>query len=265
MALRPQSVAGRLVRAWQSSKLFGAVVMLAIVIPATLSSTAFIVLMNVLMIALGSEVGRAARFASRRGGEAMAMVALLMFVGGMFSLGMIRWSQEYGVSTLLLLAAGTFLNDAGAQGIGKLFANRLWAFSHKPMPEEQEDPTNMGLSLLHLARWCARGLAGHPFKRISPGKTWVGLVGGLAVGWIAGAGALWWLDATWDYPLSYGIALVVITPPLAVVGDFIESAAKRSLGIKDMSHVLGAHGGLSDRLDAISMTAIGAAILMLLF
>lgn len=221
--------------------------------------------MNVLMIALGSEVGRATRFASRRHGEAMAMVALLMLIGGMFSLGMVRWSQPYGVWTLLLLAAGTFLNDAGAQGIGKLCANRLWAFSQKPMREEYDDPDSVGLSLLHLARWCARGLAGHPFKRISPGKTWVGLVGGLAVGWIAGAGALWWLEATWDYPLSYGIALVVVTPPLAVVGDFIESAAKRSLGIKDMSHVLGAHGGLSDRLDAISMTAIGAAILMLLF
>lgn len=172
----------------------------------------------------------------------MAVVAMVVLICGVFLLGVIRRS-EFGVSTLLLLAAGTFLNDAGAQAIGKLCAGRLRAYGRNAL---------------------ARRLAGQPFKHVSPGKTWVGLVGGLAVGWLAGAGVLWWLNAAWDYPLAYGIALAVITPPLAVCGDAIESAAKRSLGIKDMSSVLGAHGGLADRLDAIAATAIGAAVLQLL-
>lgn len=259
-----RALTGRVTDLWRSSKLFGAAVMLAVVIPAALSSTAFSVLMVTLGFALVYELART--YASSECWQVKieeTMIAGLVLVNGMVSLIIVRQS-ELGVLTLLLLAAGTFLNDAGAQMVGKLCAKRLRVFGQTSLVEEVNDPANVGLSLLHLVRWCARGLAGQPFKRISPGKTWVGLVGGLAIGWLAGAGVLWWLYATWDYPLAYGIALVVVTPPLAVCGDAIESAAKRSLGIKDMSSVLGAHGGLADRLDAIAATAIGAAVLQLL-
>ena len=107
-------------------------------------------------------------------------------------------------------------------------------------------------------------LGRHPLApRISPMKTWEGLVGGMFAAGIAGA--LWCtlLDgmAPWvGFLIGLGVGLV------AELGDMLESAAKRSFGVKDMSGLIPGHGGVLDRLDSlllvISIAGIGAAIWM---
>ncbi len=97
-------------------------------------------------------------------------------------------------------------------------------------------------------------LAGrHPMApRISPKKTWEGFagsfVGCIVVGILCvtlGLHGPWWV----------GAIVGVLTAPAATLGDLVESAVKRDLGIKDMSNILPGHGGLMDRLDSLVVSA----------
>lgn len=96
--------------------------------------------------------------------------------------------------------------------------------------------------------------------RISPGKTWEGIIGGtLAAIAMAVAACIWILDIPWWFGIIMGLALTVT----AVAGDLSESMVKRDLGVKDMSNWLPGHGGFFDRLD--SMLPSGAMAFALYF
>lgn len=99
----------------------------------------------------------------------------------------------------------------------------------------------------------------HPIApRISPKKSWEGYAGSAIVATLVGtAMALWVFDA----PLWTGIALGVVIPAFATLGDFSESMIKRDLDLKDMGTLLPGHGGVMDRLDSILPTAPIALIL----
>ena len=84
--------------------------------------------------------------------------------------------------------------------------------------------------------------------RISPGKTWSGLVGGMAWAALASAGC------AWAFGLGHTISLALVGAGLAVVGqlgDLLESAAKRQAGVKDSGTLIPGHGGLLDRVDGL--------------
>ncbi|MBP2650251.1 MAG: phosphatidate cytidylyltransferase [Firmicutes bacterium] len=85
---------------------------------------------------------------------------------------------------------------------------------------------------------------------ISPGKTWEGLAGGVAGSIIAVIviGNLCNLNL---YNSACAGLLIGIVAPL---GDLIESAIKRSAGVKDSSNLLPGHGGILDRFDSIMFT-----------
>ena len=68
-------------------------------------------------------------------------------------------------------------------------------------------------------------------------------------------------DAPWWQGLVTGLVLTVT----ATAGDFVESAIKRDLGVKDMSSLLPGHGGLMDRLDSLLPNAFMCWLLLLVF
>ncbi|MDA1189048.1 MAG: phosphatidate cytidylyltransferase [Chloroflexi bacterium] len=84
---------------------------------------------------------------------------------------------------------------------------------------------------------------------ISPGKTWEGVVGGLA----GGIGAMIAATAVFGMGIVVWQAVVlgIVVAAVAMVGDLFESKLKRIAGVKDSGWLVPGHGGLLDRLDSI--------------
>jgi phosphatidate cytidylyltransferase len=104
--------------------------------------------------------------------------------------------------------------------------------------------------------------------RISPGKTWAGVVGAV-VAVLAVALLAWrvWPDAelfsNWLLDTSPLLALLLLAAlvGLSIVGDLFESLLKRQAGVKDSSQLLPGHGGVLDRIDAL-LPVLPAAVLI---
>jgi phosphatidate cytidylyltransferase len=102
---------------------------------------------------------------------------------------------------------------------------------------------------------------------VSPGKTWEGVYGALVGVTLYGI-VLSWIAHARPTPLSaiFGdalglpvIACMLALTALAVVGDLFESWMKRGAGLKDSSSLLPGHGGILDRIDALTSTLPVAA------
>lgn len=86
---------------------------------------------------------------------------------------------------------------------------------------------------------------------LSPGKTWEGLVGGVASATALGA-ALYWI--TPFTPLQ-AAAMSFVMCLMGFLGGLVMSAIKRDRGVKDWGHLIEGHGGMLDRLDSVVFAA----------
>lgn len=83
---------------------------------------------------------------------------------------------------------------------------------------------------------------------VSPKKTWMGSLGGLAA---CTALCLGYGMALGQAPWWVWLAIAPVLNVAAQFGDFVESALKRSLGVKDAGSILPGHGGVLDRIDGL--------------
>lgn len=88
--------------------------------------------------------------------------------------------------------------------------------------------------------------------RISPKKTWAGLLGGGAIAGLAGFVVAW--AAAGSGPAAWAVASVVLGL-WSQMGDLFESAVKRHFGVKDASRFIPGHGGFLDRVDGLLFAA----------
>lgn len=89
--------------------------------------------------------------------------------------------------------------------------------------------------------------------KISPGKTWEGVIGGIIFSSAFAAIA----SATFfpELPYKLSIPLAIIMTVVGLFGDLAESAMKRGSNTKDAANILPGHGGLLDRLDSLLFNA----------
>jgi phosphatidate cytidylyltransferase len=94
--------------------------------------------------------------------------------------------------------------------------------------------------------------------RVSPKKTWSGLIGGALSAGLAALIFALFMDGRFSPSLALmAIALALISQ----LGDLGESAIKRTFGMKDTSGLIPGHGGVLDRIDGLLFAALAAGLL----
>jgi phosphatidate cytidylyltransferase len=159
-----------------------------------------------------------------RGRPLMRLLAVLYTLAAVLALLWLRHQPTSGRETILWIVAVIWATDIGAFVVGRAAGGAKLA------------------------------------PRISPGKTWSGLIGGMA--WAAVASAA----VGYAVGLGHTMTLAAIGAGLAIVGqlgDLLESAAKRAAGVKDSGTLIPGHGGLLDRVDGLMAVLVVVALLRL--
>jgi len=113
------------------------------------------------------------------------------------------------------------------------------------------------------AYFFGRGIGGPKLApRISPKKTWAGLLGGMASAAVVGVG----VPLLFGLPLRVSLAVfAAVLAAVAQLGDLLESSVKRRFNVKDSSNIIPGHGGVLDRVDGLIAAAPVVALMVLAY
>jgi len=98
------------------------------------------------------------------------------------------------------------------------------------------------------AYFVGRAIGKHPLApHISPQKTWEGSIGSMLGSLLVAYAFSFWIRI----PLPHLLIMAAVGNIAGQFGDLLESAYKRSAGVKDSGGLLPGHGGILDRIDAL--------------
>ncbi len=206
-------------------------------------------------LVLGGYAGvAAALLGAELGGVEWLLGGLLTTFLFAFALYGIAETRQSGTVTI----AATILGAAWVgTGIGALLLIRDY---------ENDHFGRLGIFTVLLAVWAAdtaayfagRLVGRHKLARVlSPGKTWEGFVAGTIV-CIAVAFFALYEDREEFLAIWQALVLGAVIALAGTVGDLFESAVKRDMQVKDSGRLLGGHGGVLDRIDALLFAAPAA-------
>lgn len=209
---------------------------------------------------------------------AVLVAILALFAGDFYWPGQI--TAILGILTLSLLAYCAFtppVEEVMADASASIFCLFYVGMTLRALPALRDNPDGNGASLLTFllcvvwagdiaALYIGRAWGRHKLApALSPNKTWEGTLGSVAGSLLVTGGLLGLthlLSSQWDlsvlnFPDSawYWLVLAVIVNVAAQAGDLVESALKRSAGVKDSGTLLPGHGGVLDRIDALLLAA----------
>ncbi|HID10442.1 MAG TPA: phosphatidate cytidylyltransferase [Candidatus Latescibacteria bacterium] len=186
----------------------------------------------------------------------LCLICALSPVLGFYAGGEVGGMTGVAVGALLGLTGGLFWGIGGVMAglTGMVYLGVLGGLA-LVLRGRPEGGWTVGFVLASVwimdtaAYFGGRGFGRHRlWKRVSPKKTLEGAITGFlgAVGVALGAWRLGLLP--WD--LGDSIALGTAIGVGGQVGDLIESAMKRDVGVKDSSGLIPGHGGVLDRFDS---------------
>ncbi len=100
------------------------------------------------------------------------------------------------------------------------------------------------------------------FPRVSPKKSWEGLIGGFVFALLAG---YIYYVVGWTDNLALALTFAAVIAVAGTLGDLMESLLKRTIGVKDSGKFMPGHGGVLDRFDSILLATPAVALLLILF
>jgi len=177
--------------------------------------------------------------------------------GGVPSLEIAFFLFVLGIAVLTLSTRRPFVEALPAAGIsasGLLLVAFPLTFAIRLHGLGAEGPALLLFALVitwvgdSAAYFVGRAVGKHPLApHLSPKKTWEGTVASFV-----GSLAVALLFARWlSVPLPHLLAMAGVGNAAGQVGDLLESAYKRSAGVKDSGGLLPGHGGVLDRIDAL--------------
>jgi len=172
------------------------------------------------------------QFASGAGADALWTLGGIIYLG--VAAAMLMFLREQGLASVLAIVLMVIATDVGAYFTGRTFGGPKIA------------------------------------PRISPSKTWAGLLGGIVgagIAFLATYFAVYRFHSSpeidfsliWQSILGGGLVAVI-----AQAGDFFESWMKRRAGVKDSSRLIPGHGGLFDRVDGLLAVSFALGILFII-
>jgi phosphatidate cytidylyltransferase len=203
--------------------------------------------------------------------------ALLILLGA--ALGGYEWALAGVLATLLVtfvLHGVAATRQPPTVAIGSTVLGTIWialGLAHVLLLRELDSHGRLAVFAVLLAVWAADTLALFAGKLLgrhklapvmSPGKTWEGFVVG-TVGAVAVSFFALYEDRDDFLTIWQAVVLGLVVALAGVLGDLFESAVKRDMQVKDSGRLLGGHGGVLDRIDALLFAAPAAFYLVLAF
>jgi len=189
-----------------------------------------------------------------------AGVAAVLAAAGFVGLGLLTLAIGAILALLLSLGSNSLFAAFGVFYAGLPAVALIWLRSDADLGLSAVMFLILIVVISDTAGFLAGRLLGGPklWPRVSPNKTWAGVIGALAASSIAGA--------LFSLAVAHGSAMRLATAGallslVAQAGDLLESAIKRRFGAKDASSLIPGHGGVMDRVDGIvaTATAVGLA------
>jgi phosphatidate cytidylyltransferase len=203
------------------------------------------------------------------GGYAFMGLVIAIGLGVLFEFAKLVFGFAHGLQAQILWLLGGAIYVGLACFSLILFSTPVFGMTPAIMLISAVIGTDIG------AYFAGRSIGGPKIApRISPSKTWSGLLGGMigagVMMVIIQAGIYAFRDGEagdGDVYLAYGwFGLMLTGAALAVVaqmGDFFESWMKRRAGVKDSGRLIPGHGGLFDRTDGLIAVAFAAGVVTL--